>query len=326
MSTWRNDHRWTGRTDSEDGARGRRWHQVIQRYDQGDVIADSTQLALMGMACDLGVANNKGRVGARLGPDALRDALANQAWHQPHGVIDLGTVYADADEADDLDTCQAAYAQHITLGLNNSPFTIGLGGGHEIAWGSFQGLVNSQHITPDTRIGIINFDAHFDLRKPAPLTSSGTPFWQIAQYCEQHQREFNYACIGIAETANTTALFDFATHTKTQFLLDKDCQQDRVTKTLKPFLRNIDVLYVTLCLDVFPNYVAPGVSAPSGLGIAPQVVIDTLHWLDKQQHLLDFNWPLADIAELNPRYDVNQHTAKLAARMVHEMISANVQG
>ena len=54
-----------------------------------------------------------------------------------------------------------------------------LGGGHEVAWGSFQGIVRA--CSDRERILIVNFDAHFDLRDPAHVHSSGTPFAQIAE-------------------------------------------------------------------------------------------------------------------------------------------------
>ena len=117
--------------------------------------------------------------------------------------------------------------------MNNSYFTVGLGGGHEIAWGSYQGLYKSALNRSQRRIDIINLDAHFDLRKPTPLTSSGTPFVKY-QACQQRQ-PFHYCCLGIAETANTAALFDFAEYSNTQFLLDYECRFAAATDQLTNF-------------------------------------------------------------------------------------------
>ena len=54
-----------------------------------------------------------------------------------------------------------------------------IGGGHETAWGHFQGLAH-----PNKDIAILNFDAHFDLRPliNGQLGSSGTPFRQIHNF------------------------------------------------------------------------------------------------------------------------------------------------
>ena len=68
---------WHGRADAEEGPRALRWHQVIRPLADGD----APGLALLGFACDAGVARNQGRAGAAEGPAALRRALANLAWH-----------------------------------------------------------------------------------------------------------------------------------------------------------------------------------------------------------------------------------------------------
>lgn len=311
-STIQNDFIWTGRTDSEDGEAGSRWHQKVEK--QG--IANG--IGLVGFACDLGVINNKGRPGAKAGPNAIRAALANLAWHQEKQVLDAGTLIA----RNDLEQAQQDYATLINKQLQQQDFVIGLGGGHEIAWGSYNGLLNSIE-DDDKQIGILNFDAHFDLRKPspetAPKTSSGTPFYQIAKDCEAKGRDFKYACLGVAETANTKALFQVADHYQVRYQKDLDCELQSSKALLSEFLKDIDELYVTICLDVFHASTAPGVSAPSALGIEPNYVIKLLHWLKAQQQSLDFNWRLADIAEMNPKYDLDTRTAKLAARLVWEM-------
>ena len=61
-------------------------------------------------------------------------------------------------------------------------FPVVLGGGHEVAFGTYLGLARiSRSAHPGDRIGILNLDAHFDLR-PGPVPSSGTPFRQIAEH------------------------------------------------------------------------------------------------------------------------------------------------
>lgn len=307
-----NNFSWQGRTDSEDGEAGRRWHQMV---NQGR----HSQFALLGFNCDLGVAANKGRIGARAGADAIRSALANLPWHLSGSFTDTGNIIA----ADDLAQAQTAYAEQISAQLGNNKLVIGLGGGHEIAWGSYQGL--KQATAAHKNIGIINFDAHLDLRKPAPHNSSGTPFRQIAEFCQAYNHKFHYSCIGVSKAANTPALFDFAASTNTGILLDKDCNFNNAKNCLVPMLQRIDELYLTICLDAFPAATAPGVSAPSALGIQAELVIDLLHWLAQCRSEYGFAWRLADIAEMNPKYDIDSRTAKLAARIVFEIAEALAQ-
>ena len=306
------DYRWQGREDTEDGQNGLRWHQVVNNQQH------SHNCALLGFECDLGVAANKGRVGAVKGPNAIRNALANLAWHADCGLCDAGNIVAETHLADS----QNHYAQQTAKRLNENAFVIGLGGGHEIAWGSYQGLV--QHLATDSnkKIGIVNFDAHFDLRNPAQNTSSGTPFRQIAEYCQTHNQAFHYACLGVAESSNTSALFAYAKQTQTRYLLDIDCNLNTAKQLLEPLLTEVDELYVTVCLDVFPAHIAPGVSAQSALGIPVEFVIHMLQWIAKSQSAFHYNWRLADIAEMNPDYDIDNRTARLAARLAYEAVNA----
>ena len=80
----------------------------------------------------------------------------------------------------DLETSQLALGEVVTILLENGIKPIVIGGGHELAWGHYQGIADA---FPQKNLGIINFDAHFDMR---PLLaydqgSSGTPFLQIAK-------------------------------------------------------------------------------------------------------------------------------------------------
>ena len=50
----------------------------------------------------------------------------------------------------------------------------------------------------------------FDLRDPAHMRSSGTPFAQIAAQCEARDWPFYYACLGVSRASNTRALFQRA--------------------------------------------------------------------------------------------------------------------
>ena len=305
------DFQWHGREDIEDGKNGLRWHQVV------DKLQHKHSCSLLAFECDLGVAANKGRIGAAKGPNVIRNALANFAWHADCSLGDAGNIVAESH----LPDAQQQYAQQVAKNLNEHSFVIGLGGGHEIAWGSYQGLV--KHLAaPNKKIGIVNFDAHFDLRNPAQKASSGTPFRQIAEYCQTHNQSFHYACLGVAESSNTPALFNYAKQTNTRYLLDIDCNIEAAKKLLEPMLTAVDELYVTVCLDAFPANIAPGVSAPSALGIPVEFVIHMLRWIAQSQSALKYNWRLADIAEMNPNYDFDNRTAKLAARLIYEIVGS----
>ena len=68
------------------------------------------------------------------------------------------------------------------------------------------------------------------------------------------------------------------------YLLNRQCELAAAQALLTPFLAEVDELYLTICLDAFPAHIAPGVSAPSALGISPSFVIDMIHWLAESEN------------------------------------------
>jgi formiminoglutamase len=311
---------WQGRVDSEEAIPSLRWHQVIQPISD---VAETNAIALLGFCCDEGVSRNKGRPGAKQGPDAIRKALANQACTLEQPIVDAGDVVCDDT---DLESAQKLLGEHLTELLNKNHFPIVMGGGHEVAWASYQGIEGflKANNAMGTKVGIINFDAHLDLRTPSPAGSSGTPFRQIAEQREASGQEFNYCVIGMNPTANTAGLIHFAESRKVLCLNDTDCSVDNLsslTDQLHHFIEPLDYLYLTVCLDVFPASYAPGVSAPAALGVDPIFAIKLVHEIKVLCNSSDTKILMADIAELNPNFDRDGITAKLAARLIHELVA-----
>ncbi len=311
---------WQGRIDNKEHTLAPRWHQKIQAWDGTSDLNYNT--TLLGFACDEGVSRNQGRVGACHGPEALRRAMANMAYFQTNHALDAGDILC---EAQDLEQAQQQLANQVENILHHHGFPLVLGGGHEQAWGNFLGITQYLSKTQaNQQIGIINFDAHFDLRNPNPQATSGTPFRQIANYCEYNQKNFYYLVFGINPTANTAALFEFAKQHQVIWYNDIYCTLSNMAKLeaqLKIFLPLIDVLYLTICLDVFAANLAPGVSAPNAIGVDPVVVIHLVKAIKTLCKIHQVTIMVADIAELNPNDDINAMTAKLAARFVHEIVS-----
>ncbi len=310
---------WSGRIDAEDGEVGRRWHQVVRPVND----ADRPGVALLGFACDAGVIRNQGRAGAAEGPLALRRALGNLAWHGEgqQRLYDAGDIACTGDA---LEAAQLEYAESLSALLRAGHRTIGLGGGHEIAWAAYQGLALA--LNNDTRLerlGIVNLDAHLDLRRPREpgRGSSGTPLLQIAEARAAAGLDFRYLCVGASETANTPALMRRAADLGVGIVLDVEADRPEALRRIVDFVADCSAVYLTFCLDVLPPDVAPGVSAPATLGVPAHRAVELLRAVlaacgggaagDK---LL-----LADVAELNPRQDADGRTARIAARVVYEM-------
>lgn len=298
---------WQARHDG-DGEEHRRIHHVVNTTQHAS-------FALIGFGSDEGVKRNKGRLGAADAPDMIRAQLANLPVHQSVSIVDIGTVVCEQGQ---LEKAQAELADQVERSLQQGMKPIVLGGGHEVAFGSFSGLFQYiQHHEPQQKIGIINFDAHFDLREAEQVTS-GTPFLNAAKLSEQNQKEFHYLCIGVAKHSNTKALFDTADRLSCQYIYDQQLQLseiDHLISKINGFIEKIDALYITVDLDVFNASIAPGVSAPAVKGIDLSVFDPLFQAIKKSGKIRVF-----DVAECNPRFDLDNRTAKLAAYIIFNYI------
>ncbi|HHQ4766421.1 formimidoylglutamase [Aeromonas veronii] len=305
---------WQGRQDPEDGELALRWHDKVQPWaaeaQEAAGAQDTAGVVLLGFACDEGVRRNKGRVGAAGAPQAVRKLLANTAWHLNRPVYDGGDVSCTDG---DLDAAHGRLAERVAAALDLGHFPLVLGGGHEVAFGSWSGL--NSHLGGSGRVGIINLDAHFDLRMKQELASSGTPFFQIAEQCAAQGTPFHYACLGVAETANTQALFARAKALGVWHVLDEAMTQTELPALLSgldAFIADCDHLYLTIDLDVLPAAVMPGVSAPAARGVGLAVIEPLIAHIRASGKLR-----LADLAEYNPTLDQDNRSARVAARLVH---------
>jgi formiminoglutamase len=298
---------WNGRVDAEEGPRALRWHQRIRPWQPGS----GPGAALLGFACDAGVARNGGRVGAADGPRALRRALANVAWHRHAPAWDVGDVACDGEA---LEAAQVELGAHVARLLAEGQRPVVLGGGHESALGTFLGL--AEHVAdraPPPRLAVINVDAHLDLRAGSRRTS-GTPFRDVATECARRGWTFRALCLGLDEDAATDALLDGARELGVAWKSDRALLAGGAAAAraaVAAFLDGADLVHLSIDLDVLPASTAPGVSAPAPRGLPLHLVEEVVEAVVATGRLA-----VADVAELCPRHDVGERTARAAARLV----------
>lgn len=311
MTEIEKDYIWNGRVDSEETkGLANRLHEIISPFTKQE-----NALALVGFCSDEGVRRNKGRIGAKKSPNILRSAIANLPWPPSKKIYDAGNITCINQ---DLEKAHEDLAEQVKACLDHNNLTVVLGGGHEIAYGSWLGMIQHFQQKPASTlpsIGIINLDAHFDLRKDSNGASSGTPFYQIAKACEKDNIPFNYCCLGVSDIANTEALFQRADNLNVSYRRDNKMgihQLDETMLQVNKFINKVDVIYLTIDLDVLPASVMPGVSAPAPLGVDLVVIETIIEAITKSGKLT-----LADIAEYNPNYDIDNCSARVAARLFY---------
>lgn len=303
---------WNGRFDDEDGELGLRIHQKVELKNFNDsTINTKPNIAFLGFCSDEGVKRNKGRIGAKNGPDILRKTLANLPYNveTKKSIFDFGNIVL---EEDNLEKARKEQIECVADLLRKNYFPIILGGGHETALGNFLGLAEHHE-----NIGIINIDAHFDLRIPVENSTSGTPFYEMAHYCQQNDRKFHYFAIGIQKTGNTAALFSRAHELQVETVLADEVHIDLnfSLRKVEDYIQKFDAIYLSLDLDVLDAAFAPGVSAPSANGLRTFQVKSIIQTVIQSGKL-----KLFDVVELNPEYDIDNRTAKVAAHLISEFL------
>ena len=297
---------WTGRFDGDEES----YHRIFQRVstDSDYENIKPNDFVLHGFAVDEGVKRNKGRVGAREAPDLIRKNMSNfPVANSGFSLKDFGNIEC---ENNDLEAVQNLLADKVAKVLSKQGKSVVLGGGHEVTFAHYSGI---RKAFPNQKIGIINFDAHFDNREPENgLATSGTGFWQISQEGDIHSLH-----IGIQKNSNTRKLFEIADDFEMKYILADEIYSENIPNlmfTINSFLEDVDVVYVTICMDVFNASIAPGVSASAYNGIFAD-----RNFMQIYRHILSSEKIKAlDVAEVNPIYDIQERTARLASSLVNE--------
>ncbi|RXM52824.1 formimidoylglutamase [Chryseobacterium sp. CH25] len=300
---------WQGRLDGEELLFHRLFQRVKEEQNYDNILPND--FALHGFAVDEGVRRNKGRQGAKDAPNVIRKNMSNFPVNLPNfAMLDFGNITC---EDGNLENTQNNLAKNVSKVLLKGGKSLVLGGGHEVTYAHYLGIKTA---FPEQKIGIINIDAHFDNRQPEKGVgpSSGTGFWQIAQ-----EGPINSLHIGIQRNSNTLKLFDTAHQYGMKYILADELFFENlpsVYQRIDDLLESVDYVYLTICMDVFNASIAPGVSASAYNGIFADATF--MHFY---RHILKNKKLVAlDVAEVNPSFDIQDRTARLAACLVNEWL------
>ncbi|ELR66682.1 Putative arginase family protein [Photobacterium marinum] len=285
---------------------------------------------LLGMASDLSIGFNHGYLGAKEGPHSIHRILKAMRPSCSLPLYDAGII--DESDAATFEDMQARQYERLRAVLQLGHFPVMLGGGHEIAIGSYKALSDTVHQAANdweedgiaqipnacaSRVGIINFDACFELR-PTLAARAGSAFHTVASYCRELHREFNYLGLGICDHVNSQAAFSYAKSLGAEWLLDRQMtmrNRKKIQATIQAFLNRVDHVHLSIDLSVFSSAVAEGVNMSRVYGVSLSVVEMAL-----KQILTSGKVRILDIAELSPEFDYENQTAKLAAKLIQHSL------
>lgn len=292
-----------------------------QQYERG--------IMLVGVISDLSLDWEGGLQGAKEGPASIRRILSRTHAQTKLPFYDAGDIEQTTKDHNFVAVSQRQY-QLLLRSLRGGHFPVVLGGGHEISIASYQALsdfsveVMSALIADDQqltltppRVGVVNFDAHFELR-PSLLLRAGSAFHFAWCYSKEQQRSFDFLGLGICDHANSQAMFKLAKELGCQWLLDNQMttrNKKHVQAQLDSFIDGVDCIQLSIDLDVFSSSIAPGANMTHMHGVSLSMVEWAIKYI-----MASGKVKIVDIAELNPEYDYNNQTAKLATKLIQTIV------
>jgi formimidoylglutamase len=273
------------------------------------------ETVVVGLPYDGGIPT---RPGARFGPKAIRDALS--AFGVFDGEREVSPVADLGDLA--LPTMNGADAHARIEQAARGLFAAGarpifLGGDHGCTGSVIRGLAAAR---PELKLGLITIDAHLDVREYADEASlsSGTPFRRALETGVLDGTRV--AMVGIRRFANSRHYLDWARGQGIHLIAAEEVAANGAAETARAALqvatRGADALYLSVDIDAVDAAFAPGVSATGIGGLTAREMIEIVSTLATHPKLIG-----ADLMELSPPYDQDARTAKLAARLLLELLA-----
>ena len=267
-----------------------------------------TELAMIGVPAS---ATALSPTSAHLTPAAIREALAKYSTFagsidtelSSSGITDLGDVLSP-DHAEG----EARVAQAVAGSLNTHKILVALGGDNSITYSVAAGLY------PDlSKVGLITFDAHHDLRDGI---SNGSPIWRLI---EAGLPGKNIVQIGLSDFANSGPYAkrakDAGITTIHRTELRDRKMSDVVAQAIEIAGANGREIYVDIDVDVCDRSVAPACPASVPGGISADELRQAANLVARDSRVRAI-----DITEIDAANDAaDGRTVRLAALLVLEI-------
>ena len=296
--------------------------ESVRRADPGE-----SRLALLGTPDDLGVRLNAGRPGAADGPRAFRAALARQrSTHDAVAGRPLETRLCDAGDVapahpsdhggDPVAALEETHrrVREACAALHGAGLVpVCVGGGHDLTLPGVTALADAS----GRRAGGVNVDAHLDVRD-AP--GSGMPFRRLIESDRLDPARFvefgiaRFACdpahlAWLAERGAAVVAADVVLASS-----GEDLVADAFDVAFGADARGPGAAgpgFLSIDLDAIDASSAPGVSAPAAMGLGVPLVAEIARRAGADPRV-----GRLDIMELNPAYDADARTARVAALLL----------
>jgi formiminoglutamase len=280
------------------------------RVNRGAGTYDAAAVVILGSPQDEGVRRNGGRVGAAQGPTEIRRALYKMTVGGlgSLGIHDVGDVEPLATLEDTHAAQQAAVARLLADGKR----VVVLGGGNDISFPDCAAL--AQHAGD---VLAFNVDAHFDVR-PNAERNSGTPYRQLLE--EGLLRPHRFFELGSQPFCNAQAHADYLKEKRVRVMPLTTLRATGSARIVRRALREAEkakAVFWGLDMDVVNAAEAPGVSAPNALGLSGAELCELAALAGAEPRTR-----VVEISEVNPAFDVDGRTSRLAAAAIWHYLAA----
>jgi formiminoglutamase len=290
-------------------------------------VADVPSIVIVGCPQDIGVQRNNGRVGAAEAPNSIRKqfykltpySFGKKVHDFSHPIVDIGNIDTASKTLEHIHTDLSEVVEQL---ISKGDIPIVLGGGHDCAFANGSAMLETAKKQGKT-VSIINIDAHLDVR---PLNNgvahSGSPFRQLLENYPKHIAHFYEFGIQNFSYSHQHIQYLESSHVPTTIFFYDEIVNLGLQTALQQFIQSCqeskaDWIYLSIDIDAVQSAYAPGVSAPAVVGFTPNELLQIV-----QQICTTKKVRLVDIVEVNPTYDIDNRTSKLAAITMATAITA----
>lgn len=269
---------------------------------------------LLGLPFDSSIPS---RPGARMGPRAFREAFPSLTTFghdmdlNGRSCLDLGDL--------DLPPSSVRRAHDLVQNKSREIFARGatpffIGGDNGLTGAIIRGLAEAR---PDLKLGLVVIDSHYDVREydDDDSLSSGTPYRRALEtsICDGTRTYI----IGTRDFANSAYYHRYVRAqgitTVPVDTFDTAPARQIAAEIRKKLEQTSDAIFLSIDID---GVELPGSSAAAPGTLSPREAIAIVREIASSKKLIG-----TDLSELSPPWDVQDMTAKLAARLFLEVFS-----
>lgn len=191
-----------------------------------------------------------------------------------------------------------------------------LGGDHSVSFPSVAGFISSKD-----KVGIIQFDAHHDLRNlDDGGPSNGTPFRSLLENGVISGKQLIQ--IGIRNFSNARAYHEYAKTNGITVYTMKDVREKEIQEIISESVallkeQGVTAIYISLDMDVLDQAFAPGCPAIGPGGMDSTTLLDGITLLGQESLVGGM-----DIVEIDPTLDFRDMTSRIAAGVIMDFLLA----